>query len=123
MERESIYVEGDRATGAGAKSPRFISSGGLGAGTETPRCIIGGGSGSRLVAESRRTMQELILLGRNSGAHSEDLARIGEFQVRQSVVEGAEGRTDVEREKFWQLIACGCYRILGLNSSISRGWI
>ena len=37
-------------------------------------------------------MQELIPLGRNSGAHLEDLARSGEFQTRWSVVEGRRGR-------------------------------
>ena len=69
MERESIYVEGDRAIGAAAKSPRFITSGGLGARTETPRSITNGGLGNRCVVESKGAMQELIPLGRNYGAH------------------------------------------------------
>ena len=86
MERKSIYVDGDCGTEAGAESPRSITRGGLGAGAETPTSIIGGGSGGRQVAESRGVMQELILLGRNNGAHLEDLAWIGEFQGRRSVV-------------------------------------
>ena len=43
MERETIYVQGDRATTA-AESPRLISSGGSEAGIETPITITGGGS-------------------------------------------------------------------------------
>ena len=42
MERETIYIQGDRATVA-AESPRLITSGGSEAGIETPITITGGG--------------------------------------------------------------------------------
>ena len=42
MERETIYVQGDR-TPAVAESRRLISSGGSEAGIETPITITGGG--------------------------------------------------------------------------------
>ena len=52
MERETIYVQGDRATTA-AESPRLISSGGSEAGIETPITITDGGSRSGHVVDSR----------------------------------------------------------------------
>ena len=42
MERETIYIQGDRATAA-AESPRLISSGGLEVGIETLITITDGG--------------------------------------------------------------------------------
>ena len=87
MERETIYVEGDRAT-AVAESPRLISSGRSEAGIETHITIIGGGSGSGHVVDSRGAMQELILLGRSSAAILEDFAWPRELQGGQSIVGG-----------------------------------
>ena len=55
MERESIYIQGDRATAA-AGSPRFIASGGSEAGIETPITIGGEGSHSGHVLDSRGPM-------------------------------------------------------------------
>ena len=52
MERETIYVQGDRATAA-PESPRLISNGGLEAGIETPITITGGGSRNKHVVDSR----------------------------------------------------------------------
>ena len=93
MERESIYIQGDRAT-AVAESPRFIASGGSEAGIETPITITGGGSHSGHVLDSRGPMQELIPLGRSIAANSEDFARPGELQAGRSVVGGwRDGRS------------------------------
>ena len=74
MERETIYIEEDRATVA-VESPRLISSGGSEAGIETPISIIGGGSGSRHVVDCRGAMRELIPLGRSSAAQLQDFAQ------------------------------------------------
>ena len=52
MERETIYVQGDRAT-TSAESPRLISSGGSEVGIETPITINGGGSRSGHMVDSR----------------------------------------------------------------------
>ena len=90
MERETIYVQGDRATAA-AESPRLINSGGSEAGIETPITITGGGSRSGHVVDSRGAMRELIPLGRSSAANPEDFARPEELQAGQSVVEGQRG--------------------------------
>ena len=87
MERETIYIQGDRATAA-AESPRLITSGGSKAGIETPITITGGGSQSGHVVDSRGPMQELIPLGRSIAANSEDFARLGELQAGRSVVGG-----------------------------------
>ena len=87
MERESIYIQGDRATVA-AESPRLITNGGLKAGIETLITITGGGSHSRHVVDSRGPMRELIPLGRSSAANPEDFARPGELQAGQSAVGG-----------------------------------
>ena len=100
MEKETIYIEGDWAT-ATTESPRLINSGGSGIGIETSISITGGGSRSAHVVDSRGAMQELILLGRSGAAHLEDFARPGELQGGRSVVGGAEGWTNFEREKFW----------------------
>ena len=94
MERESIYIQGDRATTA-AESPRFIASGELEAGIETPITISGGGSHSGHVVDSRGPMRELIPLGRSIAANSEDFAQPGELQARRSVVEGRRGGQSV----------------------------
>ena len=90
MERESIYIQGDRATAA-VESPILITSGGLEAGIETPITITGGGSHSGHVMDSRGLMRELILLGKSSAANPEDFARPGELQAGQSVVGGQRG--------------------------------
>ena len=90
MERETIYVEGDRAIVA-AESPRLISNGGSGARIETPISIIGGGSGCEHVVDSRGAMRELIPLGRSSAANLEDFARLGELQGGRSIVGGWRG--------------------------------
>ena len=87
MERESIYIQGDRATAA-AESPRFIASGGSEIGIETPITITGGGSHSEHVVDSKGPMQELIPLGRSSAANREDFAQLGELQVGRSLVGG-----------------------------------
>ena len=92
MERETIYIQGDRAT-ATAESPRLITSGGSEAGIETSITITGGGSHSGHVVDSRGPMQELIPLGRSIAANSEDFARAGELQAGQSVVGGRRGWT------------------------------
>ena len=76
MERETIYVQGDRAIAA-TSSPRLISSGGLEAGIETPITITGGGSRSGHMVDSRGPMWELIPLGRSTTANSEDFTRPG----------------------------------------------
>ena len=89
MEKESIYIQGDRATAA-VESPRLITSGGAEAGIETPITITGGGSHSGHVLDSRRPMRELIPLGRSSAANPEDFARPEELQAGRSVV-GDEG--------------------------------
>ena len=74
------------------------------------------------MAESRGHMQELILLGRNSGAHSKDLAKAGEIQTRWSVVGGRrDGRMLRGRSSGNSLLVATA--ILGLNSSISKGWM
>ena len=122
MERETIYVQGDRATAA-AESPRLITSGGSEAGIETPITITGRGSQSGHVVDSRGPLRELIPLGRSSAANPEDFARLGELQVGPSVVGGREGWTNCEREKFWQYNASACGGVLGLNSPFSRGCI
>ena len=90
MERETIYIEGDRAT-ATAKSPILISSGRSEAGIETTITITDGGSGSRHVVDSRGAMRELIPLGRSSAANLEDFAQPGELQGGRSVVGGRRG--------------------------------
>ena len=90
MERESIYIQGDRATVA-AESPKLITSGGSEAGIETPITITGGGSHSGHVVDSRGPMRELIPLGRSSAANPEDFARPGELQVGRSTVGGQRG--------------------------------
>ena len=87
MERETIYVQGDRATAA-AESPRLISSGGLEVGIETLITITGGGSRSRHVVDSKGAMWELIPLGRSRAANPKDFARPRELQTGRSVVEG-----------------------------------
>ena len=99
MERETIYVEGDRAIAA-AESPRLINSGGSEVGIETLITITGEGSQSGHVVDSRGAMQELVPLGRSSAANLEDFARPGELQRGRSVVGGVEGWTNCEREKF-----------------------
>ena len=90
MERETIYVQGDRATTA-ALSPRLISSGGSKVGIETPITITGGGSQSGHMVDSREPMRELIPLGRSTVANSNDFARPGELQAGRSVVGGLRG--------------------------------
>ena len=73
MERGNIYVDEDHAIGTRAESPRYIT---------------GRGSGGGQVAKSKGVTQELTPLGRNMGAHSEEMSRSGEFQARRSVVGG-----------------------------------
>ena len=90
IERETIYIQGDRATLA-AESPRLITNMGSEAGIETLITITGGGSHSRHVVGSRKPMWEVILLGRSSAANPKDFARLGELQVGQSVVRGRRG--------------------------------
>ena len=58
---------------------------------EIPRSITSRGLGGGQVAESKGVMKELTLLGRNSRAHSEETAKIGEFQARRSIVGGRRG--------------------------------
>ena len=94
MERETIYIQGDRATAA-VESPRLITSGGSEAGIETSITITSGGSHSGHVVDSRGPMQELIPLGRSIAANSDDFARAGELQVGWSVVgERRGGRSE-----------------------------
>ena len=90
IERETIYIQGNRATAA-AESPRLITSGGSEAGIETPITITSGGSHSGHVVNSKGPMQELIPLGRSSAANPEDFARPDELQAGRSVVEGRRG--------------------------------
>ena len=90
MERETIYIQGDRATVA-VESPRLITSGGSEAGIETSITITGGGSHSGHVVDSRGPMRELIPIGRSSAANPEDFARLGELQAGRSVVGGQRG--------------------------------
>ena len=90
MERETIYVQGDRAAAA-AESPRLISSGGSEAGIETPITITGGGSRSGHMVDSRGPMQKLILLGRSIAANLKDFVWPRELQAGQSVVGGRRG--------------------------------
>ena len=90
MERESIYIQGDRATAA-AESPRLITSGGSEAGIETPITITSGGSHNGHMVDSRGPMRELIPLGRSSAANLEDFARPGELQAGWSAVGGRRG--------------------------------
>ena len=99
MERETIFVEGDRATTA-VESSRFINSGGSSAGTETPISITSGGSRSGHVLESMQGMRELIPLERNNAPHLEDFVRLGSSK-QGGALWGTEGWTNVEREKFW----------------------
>ena len=94
MERESIYIQGDRATAA-AESPRFIASGGLEAGIETPITIGCGGSHSGHMLDSRGPMRKLIPLGRSIAANSEDFAWPGELQAGRSIVGGQRGGRSV----------------------------
>ena len=94
MERETIYIQGDRATAA-AESPRLITSGGTEAGIETPITITGGGSHSGHVVDSRGPMRELIPLGRSIAANSEDFAQPGELQAGRSIVGGRRGGRSV----------------------------
>ena len=122
MERESIYIQEDRAT-ATAESPRLITSGGSEAGIETPITITGGGSHSGHVVDSRGPMRELIPLGRSGVANPEDFAQPGVLQAGRSVVGGAERWTNREGSKFWQYNAYGYGGVLGLNSPFSRGCI
>ena len=77
MERETIYVQGDRATTT-AESPRLMVSWGSEAGIETLITITNGGSWSGHVVDSKGAMPELILLGRSSTANLKDFARPGE---------------------------------------------
>ena len=100
MERETIYIQGDRAT-AVVESLRLISSGGSEARIETPITITGGGSRIGHVVDFRGAMRELISLGRSSAANLEDFAPPGELQGRRSVVGEAKRWTNCEREKFW----------------------
>ena len=90
MEKETIYVEGDRST-AVAESPRFITSGGSRAGIETLISITGGRLGSGHMVEPRGAMRELIPLGRNSAAHIKDFVQTRELQAGRSVVGGRRG--------------------------------
>ena len=94
MEKETIYIQGDRATAA-AESPRLIISGESEVGIETPITITGGGSHSGHVADSRGPMQKLIPLGRSIAANSEDFTRPGELQAGRSVVGGRRGGRSV----------------------------
>ena len=87
LERETIYVQGDRATTI-AESPRLISSGGSEARIETLITITIGGSRSGHVVDSRGPMRELIPLGRSSAANPEDFAWPGELQAGRSIVGG-----------------------------------
>ena len=87
MERETLYIQGDRATVA-AESPRLITSRGSEARIETPITITGGESHNGHVVDSRGPMQELIPLGRSSAANPKDFARLRELQAGQSVVGG-----------------------------------
>ena len=91
MERESIYIQRDRAIAA-AESPRLITSGGSEAGIETPITITGGGSHSGHVVDSRGPMRKLIPLWRSSAANPEDFAQPGELQAGRSVVGGRRDR-------------------------------
>ena len=90
MERDSIYIQGDRATAA-TESPRLITSGGSEAGIETLITITSGGSHSGHVVDSRGPMRELIPLGRSSAANPEEFARPGKLQAGWSVVGGRRG--------------------------------
>ena len=90
MERETIYIQGDRAI-AVAESPRLINSGGSEAEIETPITITGGGSRSGHVVDSRGAMQELIPLGRSSAANLEDFAQPREPQGGRNIVGGRRG--------------------------------
>ena len=54
-------MEGDRATGIAAESPRFITSGGSRARAETPRSIMEGGLEGRRVTKSKGVVKELLL--------------------------------------------------------------
>ena len=92
MERETIYIQGDRATAA-AESPRLITSGGSKAGIETPITITGGGSHSGHMVDSRGPMQELIPLGRSIAANSEDFAQAGELQARRRGGQSGRGQS------------------------------
>ena len=91
MKRETIYIQGDRATAA-VESPRLITNGGSEAGIETPITITGGESWSGHVVDSRGPMRELIPLGRSSAANPEDFAWLGELQAGWSVMGGRRGR-------------------------------
>ena len=105
MERETNYIQGDRATAA-VENPRLITSGGLEARIETPITITGGGSEAGIetaititggrshsghVVDSRGPMRELIPLGRSSAANPEDFARLGALQAGRNVVGGRRG--------------------------------
>ena len=90
MERESIYIQRDRATAA-AESPRLITSGGSEAGIETPITITGEGSHNGHVVDSRGPMRELIPLGRSSAANPKDFAWPRELQAGRSAVGGRRG--------------------------------
>ena len=90
MEKESIYIQGDRATAA-TEIPRLITNGGSEAGIETSITITGGGSHSGHMVDSRGPMQELIPLGRSNAANPKDFARPGEIQAGRSVVGGRRG--------------------------------
>ena len=94
IERETIYIQRDRAI-ATAESPRLITSGGSEAGIETLITITGGGSHSGHVVDSRGPMLELIPLGRSSAANPEDFAQLGELQAGRSVVGGRRGGRSV----------------------------
>ena len=122
MERESIYIQGDRAT-AGAESPRFIASGGSEAGIETPITIGGGGSHNRHVVDSRGPMQELIPLGRSIAANSEDFARLGELQAGRSVVGGRRGGRSVRGRSSGNTIPVAAAGSRDFDCPFSRGCI
>ena len=122
MERETIYIQGDRATAA-AKSPRLITSGASEAGIETPITITGGGSHSGHVVDSRGPMRELIPLGRSSAANPEDFARPGELQEGRSVVEGRRGGRSVRGRSSGSTILVAGGGVSGLDCPFSRGCI
>ena len=103
MERETIYVQGDRATTV-AESPRLMVEEGLEAGIETLITITSGGSRSGHVVDSREAMRELILLGRSSSANLEDFARPGEPQGGRNFVGGRRGGRIVRGRSFGSIM-------------------
>ena len=122
MEKESIYIQGDRATAA-AESPRLITSGGSEAGIETPITITGGGSHNGHVVDSRGPMRELISLERSSAANPEDFARPGELQAGESVVGGRRGGRIVRGRSSGSTMPVAAAGVSGLDCPFSRGCI